>query len=319
MGCACCAIALVPRGAARAAPAVVQQHLELARQAAGSDLGSYLKLGNTALAPPSAPAISLSGLINQPVPPPGQAFDNLYFVGAKWVSAWVLKTSQGLILIDALNNDDEAERVLGAGMRRMGLEPADIKLAIVTHGHGDHYGGLGYVKRFAAPKVIMSEADWTMMETKLEFDAPEWGRPPQRDGVIADGETVTLGDTTVQAFLTPGHTWGTLSLLFTVRQGGREHRALLWGGTGFNFGGRPDRLQRMHSYIDASARMRDIAQQREADVFISNHSGFDEAIDKLAASQSSGKNAFVTGVDATARALTVMNQCAQATLEAWSA
>jgi len=51
------------------------------------------------------------------LPPPGKAFDNLYFVGSKWVSAWAITTSDGIILIDAMDNDDEAERIVDAGLR----------------------------------------------------------------------------------------------------------------------------------------------------------------------------------------------------------
>ncbi|MBI0534317.1 MBL fold metallo-hydrolase [Roseomonas sp. KE2513] len=318
LGCACCAaLALPALPAGAAVPPAVQRHLDLAKEAAGNDLGAYLRLGNTALTPPAAPQVNLGPLINQPVPPPGQAFDNLFYVGARWVSAWIIRTSDGLILIDALNNDDEAERVIGGGMRRLGLDPAQIRYLVITHGHGDHYGGAGWVKRVASPKIVASETDWTMMATKLEFDAPEWGRPPQRDVAVNDGDRITLGDTAVEVLVTPGHTRGTISLLFTVRQGGQEHRALLWGGTAFNFGAQPDRMERLQGYIDATARLRDIARQRNVDVFISNHAGYDEAITKLAAMPSAGRNPFVIGADTTARALTVMHECARATMEAW--
>ncbi len=319
LGCACCAIAAAPAMAAAEAPPAVQRHLALARQAAGDDLGAYLRLGNTALTPPAASQTSLAGLINQPVPPPGQAFDNLYFVGARWVSAWVIRTSEGLILVDALNNDEEAERVIDAGMRRLGLDPADIKYVVVTHGHGDHYGGIGHIRRVAAPRVAASDADWTMMATKLEFDAPEWGRPPARDMTVADGERIVLGDTSLDILVTPGHTMGTLSLLFPVRDKGREHRALLWGGTGFNFGRQPNRMQRIESYVRSTDRVRDIARQQNVDVFISNHAGYDEAIAKLAAKPMAASNPFIIGTDTTVRALTVMHECARATMEAWRA
>ncbi|MBE9604116.1 MBL fold metallo-hydrolase [Acetobacteraceae bacterium H6797] len=319
-GCACCVMATLPVFPAGAAPAEVQRHLDAAKAAAGSDLGAYLKLGDAAVAPAGDAATpSLAQLINQPVPPPGQVFDNLYFVGAKWVSAWIIKTSDGLILIDALNNDDEAERVIGGGMKALGLDPAQIKLVLVTHGHGDHYGGIGWVQRVASPRVGLAEADWHMMETKLEFDAPEWGRPPKRDLVLADGQKVVLGDTAVEIFVTPGHTPGTVTLLFEAKDGGQTHRVLLWGGTGFNFGKRPDRVARMQSYVDGTARLREVARQRDVDVFISNHSGFDEAVTKLAAKQAGQGNPFVIGTGTTVRALTVMNECAQATKLAWQA
>jgi len=79
-----------------------------------------------------------AAFIARPAPPSGQGFDNLYFVGADWVSAWAIKTSDGIILIDALNIQAEAAALIEGGMRKLGLDPAQIKYVIVTHGHGDH-------------------------------------------------------------------------------------------------------------------------------------------------------------------------------------
>jgi metallo-beta-lactamase class B len=90
----------------------VERHLAAAKQAAGTDLGALLVLGKSADSNFKAPTPDLAKLIALPAPPPGKAFDNLYFVGGKWVSAWALTTSDGIILIDAMNNDDDAERTI---------------------------------------------------------------------------------------------------------------------------------------------------------------------------------------------------------------
>ena len=132
-----------------------------------------------------------------PAPPPGRAFDNLYFVGSKWVSTWAITTSDGIILIDAMDNEEEAERIVEAGLKSLGLDPAKVKTVIVTHGHGDHYGGANFFAQKYQSRIVASDVDWTMMETKLEFDTPLWGRPPKRDVSVADGDKVTLGDTTI--------------------------------------------------------------------------------------------------------------------------
>ena len=151
----------------------------------------------------------------------GQAFDNLYYVGSAWVSAWVLKTSDGLILIDALNNNKEAADLIEGGMRRLGLDPAQIRYVLVTHGHGDHYGGAQMLAERYRARVVASEIDWKMMETGLEFDSKLWDRPPKRDMAVKDGDTLKLGDTTVRFMVTPGHTLGTISPVFDVRQEGQ--------------------------------------------------------------------------------------------------
>lgn len=254
-----------------------------------------------------------------PPPPPGKAFDNLYFVGGKWVSAWAVTTSAGIILIDAMNNTEDVKDVIEPGMRKLGLDPAQIKMVVITHGHGDHYGGANYLAERYHPKIIASSADWDMMESgKLEFDIPGWGRPPKRDTAVEDGSKLTLGDTTLDVVLTPGHTMGTVSLAFDVYDQDRKHRALLWGGTSFNFGKQPNRMERLQAYIDATGRVRDLAARQNIDVFISNHAGFDLADVKLAKMQTGGPNPFVLGVDSTRRALSVMQECALATQVVWT-
>jgi metallo-beta-lactamase class B len=253
----------------------------------------------------------LTKLINQPPPEPGQAFDNLYYVGSTWVSAWVLKTSNGLILIDALNNTKEAADLIEGGMRRLGLDPAQIRYVLVTHGHGDHYGGAQMIAERYGARVVASEIDWKMMETGLEFDSKLWDRPPKRDIAVSDGETLTLGDITVRFMITPGHTLGTITPVFEVRDGGRVHKAMIWGGTSFNFGRDMDRLD---SYITQTERMRELSAKWGIDVPLSNHPGYDGTVAKLKvrAAGTSGTNPFISGQAVVDRAMRVLNTCARA-------
>lgn len=314
LGCACCAALAAPLVYAQTPSPEVAQHLAAAKEAAGSDLGSYLSLCQSADPNFKPKPPDLAALMKMPAPPPGKAFDNLYFVGSKWVSSWAITTSSGIILIDAMDNDDEAKRIVEGGLKTLGLDPAEIKTIIITHGHGDHYGGVNYFVQKYGSRVVASDADWTMMEDTLEFDSPLWGRPPKRDVSVGDGAKVTLGDTTIDILVTPGHTMGTISPLFDVWQGSQKHRALLWGGTAFNFGRKPERLK---AYIDSTERALKIAKQQGVDVFISNHNHYDGAVEKLAAMTAGGPNPFVLGEATVQRALTVMNECARATLASW--
>lgn len=315
LGCACC-LGAPPISPAAAQSPEVARHLEAARAAAGEDLRPWLALGQAAT-PATAPSPSIEALMAQPAPPPARAFGNLAFVGAKWVSAWALTTSDGIILLDALNNDDEAERLIEGGLRQLGLDPGQVKLVVVTHGHGDHYGGAAFLKSRHGAQVVMSGPDWHMMETELEFDAPQWGRPPRRDVVVEDGGTIRLGDTAIEVLMTPGHTPGTISLLFDLRDGQRTQRALLWGGTAFNFGRRPERMQRIASYIAGTRRAKEVAARQNVTVLLSNHSGYDEADKKLERIRDGAANPFVIGQEAVQRALTVIEECALATQAAW--
>ena len=307
-----------PAGAPQpaASAAAVDEHVARARQVAGEDLRNLMRLCQPQPAERAAPSAAmdegLRKLIARPAPPPMQVFDNLYFVGGDWVSAWVLKTSAGLILIDALNNTEEARTLIEGGMARLGLDPRQIQYIVVTHGHGDHYGGATYLVGKYRPRVIASEADWNMMHGTLEFNSAAWDPPPARDMAVRDGQTLTLGDTTLTFFVTTGHTLGTLSLLFDVRSGGTTHHALLWGGTSFNFG---KDFSRLESYSANADRMGALAARLPIDVLLSNHSEWDGSIVKMNALRAAGagaSNPFVTGPQVVGRAMQVMRECARA-------
>jgi metallo-beta-lactamase class B len=151
---------------------------------------------------------------------PTQLFDNVYYVGKTDVGAWVLKTSDGLVLFDTLNNADEAANIIVPGMRKLGLDPDQIKLVILTHFHNDHTGGLPYF-RAKNVRMMASEMDWGQL-----------GGVPNPQSVIRDGQVVEVGDTAVTLLLIPGHTPGTIAALFPVFDHGQRHMAVLTGGIG---------------------------------------------------------------------------------------
>ena len=223
-----------------------------------------------------------NSLKKEPPLEPMQVMDDLYFLGTRWSTAWALKTSAGLVIIDSLDNTDEAMQYIEEGLRKLKLDPADIKYVIVSHAHGDHYGGAAYLKEKFNPKIVMSEIDWKVFEDP-KFDPkriPIFGPPPKRDMAVNDGDTITLGDTTLKLYVIPGHTLGTLATVFTVHDHGEAHRAVAWGGTAYNFGPLPDRLQ---IYADMAEKYHDIMKQENADFLLSNHVFFDAAIAKMAA------------------------------------
>jgi metallo-beta-lactamase class B len=146
---------------------------------------------------------------------PIKLFDNLYYIGTSFVSAYLLVTSDGLIMIDALYEGYTAEAL--DAIRELGLDPADIRYLLVTHGHQDHTGGIDEVRKASGAKVAMSAADWSLAGLTPEI-------------TYADGDELTLGDTDIRFFVTPGHTKGVLSMQFSVRDGAASHEAFLFGG-----------------------------------------------------------------------------------------
>lgn len=313
-----CMQAGITPGSSAAAPTpdTPEAHVAKARQIAGQDLGNLMRLCQAQPAERGKPSPEadegLRKLIARPAPAPMQVFDNLYFVGGDWSSAWVLKTSAGLILLDALNNTAEVQELVEGGMRKLGLDPAELKYIVVSHGHGDHYGGARYLAGKYKARVVASDADWNMMHGKLEFESAAWDPPPARDISVGDGQTLTLGDTTITFMVTSGHTLGTLSPMFDVRTGGRTHKAVLWGGTSFNFG---KDFSRLASYVENTERVRLLAARLPIEVMVSNHAEWDGSILKMNAMRTLSPGAphpFVIGTTGVARSMQVMGECARA-------
>jgi metallo-beta-lactamase class B len=157
---------------------------------------------------------------------PFKLFDNVYYVGVEVVSAYLITTSAGQILIDATYA--ETADLLLNNVREAGFDPATIKYLIITHQHFDHFAGAGKVQQVTGARVAMSQADWDGVEQQQR--AGGRGQNPgitlKRDMVINDGDTIKLGDTTVKLYVTPGHTPGSIAVEVPVRDRGKTYRAL---------------------------------------------------------------------------------------------
>jgi len=242
---------------------------------------------------------------------PVKVFDNLYFLGQTEYSVWAVTTSAGIIVIDTIFDYSVEDEVVG-GLKKLGLDPAQIKYAIVSHGHGDHSGGAKYLQDHFNTRILLSAADWDLLDRSN-------GTKPRRDMVVADGQTLTLGDTTLTMYLTPGHTPGTISTIVPVKDNGRPHVMAEWGGTAFNFTITPDKDREFwfNTYIASAERFRDIAAKAGADGVIANHTNFDGSkvkLPKLAARKPGDPHPYVIGAESVRRYLTVADECAKAAL-----
>jgi len=310
---------------AQGGPDTRDAHVAAAKAAAGSDHTAVFDLlcaAATTPAPVAAPAAAA------PAGPPARAqwhaepvkvFDNLYFVGQSEFSAWAVTTSAGIILVDTIFDYSVEDEVAG-GLKKLGLDPESIKYAIVSHGHGDHSGGAKFLQDKFGTRIILSAADWDLLDRST-------GTRPRRDMVATDGQKLTLGDTTLTMYLTPGHTLGTISTLIPVKDNGTPHVVAEWGGTMFNWlrnrtayitPDRPDRFW-FETYSQSARRFRDIVRAAGADVLISNHTAYDGSKTKLPAVQRrkpGDPNPYVIGPERVQRYLTTVDECAQAGLRA---
>ena len=284
-------------------------HVAAAKAAAGQEHQELFK----DLCTPSTPRPASKEWHAEPV----KVFDNLYFVGQTQYSAWAVTTSAGIIIVDTIFDYSVDDEIVG-GLKKLGLDPSTIKYAIVSHGHNDHVGGAKYLQDRFGAHVVMSAADWDLVERTLP------GKP-KRDMIATDGQQLTLGDTTLTLYLTPGHTLGTISTLIPVKDGGTPHLVAEWGGTGFNWLRStdayitPDRPARFwfDTYIKSAERFRDVVAKAGADAIIANHTHLDgtpEKIRALGSRKPGGPHPYVIGNDAVKRYVTVAEECAKAGL-----
>lgn len=252
--------------------------------------------------------------VSEPIGPV-QVFDNLYFLGTGSVSSWLYGSEEGYILIDGLNTDEEAQKYIFDGMAQLGLDPKAITHILVTHAHGDHYGGADYVAQKLGLEVTMSAPDWDLAETLGVH--PRFGPPPEKGRVVVDGDILKAGEARLSIYVTPGHTPGTISPVFELLDKGVSHMAMLWGGTGFNFG---PNVQIFETYAESAQRMRDVALQENVGVYLSNHLGRDGSASLLRALSAGDQNArqgYMRGKEGLAL-FSVLENCALAQAERFS-
>lgn len=230
---------------------------------------------------------------------PSQLFDNLYYVGKTDIGAWVLKTSGGLVLFDTLNNPEEAANIIVPGMRKLGLDPDQIKLIVLTHFHNDHTGGMPYF-RAKGIRMMASEVDWGQL-----------GGVPNPQSVIRDGQVVEVGDAAITLLLIPGHTPGTIAAMFPVFDHGQRHMAALTGGIGPTGG-----LEMHQTVIGSLAHLATVTKQAGVDVLLDPHEAI---VDSAAwgyimrpAERKPNQNDLIVGKDPFQRFTQMLSTCMNA-------
>ncbi|MFI2486330.1 MBL fold metallo-hydrolase [Promicromonospora kroppenstedtii] len=222
-----------------------------------------------------------------PDPEPTRIFDNVTVVGTDFVSATAVETSDGVILVDALESREQAAGILVPELRSLGVDPARIKYVVVAHGHADHFGGAQYLADRYGARVLMSPTDWDVAAKDSSPDVPE------RDLEISDGQRLSLGGTTMRLPYTPGHTPGTVSPIFPVWWKGRRHTAMLWGGTGL-----PEPTSGKRDYLRSVIEYAAVMRRLRVDVELSNHGQTDAGLDRMRALRegtAGDQNPFVLG------------------------
>jgi len=314
----CAVVLLVAGGNAQGqTPArSIDSYISAAKAAAGTDWsGTFMRL---CIAPPPAPAgrggaAAAPGGRGAPAretwyAEPRKVADNLYFLGTKSHNSWALVGSEGIIIIEAAFDYSVKDEVLD-GLKKAGLDATKVKYVVLSHAHGDHDGGAKFLQdQIKGVRLVYGAEDWDLVKENPN----RMGGQAKKDLTGDDGMNISVGDASLKVVTMPGHTPGTLSYVFEVRDNGKPLRVAYVGGTAIPFNGTAEFYDR---YIASSQKMAKAAASFGATALLSNHTEFDNAFFKaaVAASRQPGEaNPFDVGANGVARYFTVVENCATA-------
>src|SRR5437870_3349552 len=274
--------ASIGAASAQTLPTTIDSLVGAAKNAAGTEwAGTFLRL--CIPPPPAAPAAGArgGGRGAAPGPPakdtwyaePAKVADNLYFLGTKIHSAWAIVGSDGIIILEALFDYAAQDEIIG-GMKKVGLDINKVKYIIISHAHADHDGGARLLQdAMPGAHLVYGAEDWESVDKSTNHA----GGKPKHDVVGADGMKFSVGDASVQIVTMPGHTAGTLSFLFEVKDNGKPLRIAYVGGTAIPFNGDAAYYD---GYIASVKKLAKAAADSGATALLSNHSEFDHAFFK---------------------------------------
>jgi metallo-beta-lactamase class B len=289
--------------------AAMYEHLKAARDIAGTDL--YAHYVHRCIVDQTYRRTLSRGVQAHGSIPATRVFDDLYFVGENAVSAWVLDTGDGLILFDALNSAEDIQSIIEPGLRALHLHPSQLRYLVITHAHGDHFGGARYLREKYGTRIMASATDWRQMQRlgSGRSSLPDkWAAlVPEHDMDIADRQVFKLGRAALTFYMTPGHTPGTVSTVFDVKDGSTQHTVGFFGGLGT-----PETPEAKLQLIDSLESFKEVVRLRNLDVLIANHQTQDQSIPKLEElrlRRPGDPNPYVLGKDRYLRYLSIQQEC----------
>ncbi len=229
---------------------------------------------------------------------PVNILGNLYFVGTKPASVHIIDTSDGLIMLDT--GYQQSLYIVIDNIYRTGLSPHDIKYILLTHGHIDHFGAAKALREFTGAKIALGKEDRDYANGKLDLSyakelGMEFNETFEPDILLSDGDEISLGNTTVRAVATPGHTPGAMSYFFDVRDGKNSFRAGLHGGMGINTLCREflDKYHLPYTLRDDFKKSMLRLNEEDVDIFLGNHMQHNNTEEKATRVKNGEAYAFV--------------------------
>ena len=232
------------------------------------------------------------GRWNEPYAP-FTVMGNVHYVGTQGVSAWLITSPKGHVLIDGILAQSVPQ--IAANIKSLGFDIGDVKFLLNSHAHIDHAGGLPGLQRLSGARMVASAADKPFLETGETDHGPTKGMkfPPVRvDRVIRDGETLKLGGTALTAMITPGHSPGCTSWRMAVP--GPDAKPLsVFFHCSASLGGQTLAPEAYPGMVSAFRQTFARVGQVKADIFLANHDNFFGLAPKRARQQRGDARAFI--------------------------
>ena len=206
---------------------------------------------------------------------PFQIIGNIYYVGTSSLACYIIKTKSGLILLDTALQ--ESSPIVRANIEALGFKLKDIKIMISSHAHFDHVAGHADMKAATGAKVYATKADAEIMESggqKGFHPIKPFYKPIKVDKILKDGEAVRLGEITMIAHLTPGHTEGNTAWSMVVEENGKKYNVVFTCSLSINPGVKMVNNPTWAGVADAYAKSFATLKTLPCDVFLGPHAPF---------------------------------------------
>lgn len=206
---------------------------------------------------------------------PFRIVGNVYWVGSYDLSTYLITTPAGNILINT-GVGDTAQQIK-KNVEQLGFRLSDTKILTATHGHYDHVAGLAELKRMTGARVLIAEQDRSLLETggKTDFafgNSPGAQFPPvQVDGTFKDGDTISLGGTTLTVHRHAGHTRGATTFTTTIVENGRTYKVGIVNMGSINPGVRMVNRPSYPGIADDYAKTFLAQKDLRLDIFLASH------------------------------------------------
>jgi metallo-beta-lactamase class B len=255
---------------------------------------------------PAGPAVHIQFAAQAAVPgspewsepfPPHRMIGNIYYVGSRGLASYLITTPAGHILINS--NLKTSIPLIRESVEKLGFHFNDIKILLISHAHFDHDAGGAEILKLTGAKYMVMDADVGVVESggKADFqygdDSTLMYPAAKVDRALHDGDEVRLGDTTLTAHKTAGHTRGCTTWSLKVNEAGKTYDVVIVGSPNVNPGYKLVKNARYPEIADDYARGFRVLKSLPCDIFMGAHDSYFEMEAKYAKLKPDGANPYI--------------------------